>query len=592
MRIRSIFPSILAPHSPTLFSATWDELTALQSAYNHMFIQDQRQSRLEDDDGLPYTLDFLVLEELDFLQACLKAAPVKKELEAQLAKAGSARDTWLVEVMKILIAYSQITTEEEGLWDIDVSIFLAEETSVTANYTPRTACGELANKLAEWLKSSTIEALAIYSATLQSSDHWKVKEAALFILNQALVYFQEEEQSIPSDACASFVDPVKQAMQTHDEFLRARGYLVAGGIIRCAPDVLGAVAPQFMEATMQAIGADSSDIVKVSCIRALQSYTEHPVPAFAPPMQPNIIATLSSFVSSEDLQERAESDDFMATLLQTIRDTIMLDIPSALSLGGLDLLFTTAFYGADLYMISSMVSETFEEICERVSELASFDQLCQKVLPMLIGTLRMGDQSDENAMLNLAAELLSILAKFGSTPLPAGFVDAVMPKMTQILLQANDEELLKSCTCTMKEMLTHDHEQLLAWHDQTTGKSGLEVVLLVIDRLLGPTVDDNAAAEVGGLAAELVEKAGGERLGPYLMQLLRAVAVRLGSASKAQFIQNLILVFARLALTNAKDVVDFLAQVEMGSENGLTIVIGRWLENSVNFAGYTEIRQK
>jgi len=303
---------------------------------------------------------------------------------------------------------------------------------------------------------------------------------------------------------------------------------------------------------------------------------------------------LSTFVSSQDLQEKVDSDDFMATLIQTIRDAILLDTTASLSLGGLDLLFTTAFYGAELYSISSMVSETFEDVCEQISDNGSeaYGQLCQKVLPVLINAFRLGDPSEENALLNLAAELLAILAKFGSDPLPNGFVAAVMPKMTQVLLQSNDEELLKSCTCAVKEMLTHDHKQLFEWHDRTTQKTGLEVVLLVIDRLLGPSVDDNAGAEVGGLAAELVEKAGAERLGPYLMQLLSAVAVRLGSASKAQFIQSLILVFARLSLVSAHEVVDFLAQVQVGNDNGLNVVVAKWLENSVNFTGYNEIRQK
>jgi hypothetical protein len=41
-----------------------------------------------------------------------------------------------------------------------------------------------------------------------------------------------------------------------------------------------------------------------------------------------------------------------------------------------------------------------------------------------------------------------------------------------------------------------------------------------------------------------------------------------------------------------KEVVDFLAQVQVGSENGLAVVMGKWLENSVNFVGYDEIRQK
>ena len=81
MKIRDAFPSLLAPQSPVLFSATWQELLALQGQYHELYINDERQGRLEDTDGLPYTLDFLVLEEIDFMQSCLRAPPVRKELE-------------------------------------------------------------------------------------------------------------------------------------------------------------------------------------------------------------------------------------------------------------------------------------------------------------------------------------------------------------------------------------------------------------------------------------------------------------------------------------------------------------------------------
>lgn len=166
-----------------------------------------------------------------------------------------------------------------------------------------------------------------------------------------------------------------------------------------------------------------------------------------------------------------------------------------------------------------------------------------------------------------------------------------MPKLNRLLLGSQDDELLKAATTAVKNIIMHDHTQLFEWREET-GKGGLEAVLVIIDRLLSPAVDDNAASEVGALAAELVEKAGSELLGPYLPQLLTAVAVRLGSASQAQFIQSLTLVFARLSLINAKEVIDFLGQMQVDQENGLQLVLSKWLENSVNFAGYDEIRQK
>lgn len=593
MRIRNVFPSNLSPQSPMLFQSMWSELSHLQATYHKLFIEESRQSRLEDDDNLPYTLDFLILEDLDFMQACLRATPVRKELESSLQKAGP-EGNWVTEMMKLAIGYSQITSEEEGLWNIDVNIFLSEETNVTANYTPRTACGDLVIKLGEMMPAATVDGLLSYTRSLYTSTQdWKAKEASLFILNQLLGDFEDMDRRIAPEAANGFIDFIKHAIEQQDEFLRARGFLVAGSLTRTSGDALGQVVAQFMDLTMQAINQDDSEVVKVACIRAMQYYFQSVSPEIAKPLQANIITALSNYLHGQDINELTESDDLLVTLVETLRDAILLDTTVCLSGSGLDLLFTIASHSASNFNISSLVNETFEEVAGTLSASGAeaYSQLCAKVLPSLTGVFDMGTITEENALTNLAAELLAILTKHGQEPLPAGFVGTAMPKLSKILLNSTDGELLQSSTMAVKHILMHDYKQLFEWHDES-GKGGLEVVLVIIDRLLGPSVDDNAASEVGGLAAEVVEKAGSERLGPYLMQLLSAVAIRLGSATQAQFIQSLILVFARLSLVSAKEVVDFLAQVQVGSENGLQVVMGKWLENSVNFVGYEEIRQK
>ena len=234
MKIRIVFPAVLSPQTPILFSTTWHELSSLQAPYHQLYITDERQGRLEDADGLPYTLDFLVLEELDFMQSCLRAPPVRKELEKQLRSHDDAtpQAPWLTEVMKLAIAYAQITTEEEGLWDIDVNVFLSEETSVTANYTPRTACGDLVIKLGEWLETMTTQSLLDYTTTLfsdaqryvkavartppgmlTSRSTWKAREAALYILNQLLGDFQDVDRKISPEASNDFAKYIEFSQQ-------------------------------------------------------------------------------------------------------------------------------------------------------------------------------------------------------------------------------------------------------------------------------------------------------------------------------------------------------------------------------------------
>ncbi|KHJ32099.1 putative importin-beta domain-containing protein [Erysiphe necator] len=588
MKIRSVFPKLLLPQTLVFFSATWAELNLFKEEYQFMYVENEEQGRLEDADGLPYTLDFLVLEELDFLQSCLKAPPVQKELEHQLQQFSKISESvWVLDVMKLAVYYAQITKEEEDLWDIDVNLFLAEEISATTNYTARTACGDFLIKLGEWLHQAALEGLLIFSQLLFSASDstWRMRESALYLLTQLLNDFIDVGEKVTPEIIGVCFGLIEYAISRTDEpLLRARGYLVAGIVVQSIPDM----SLDLLSRTIKSINSDESEVVKVSCIKSIQgwvkdrSVAEHQLP---------IINAVSEYLYSKDLTELADADDLLVTLVETLRASINID--PCISVGDspvLDLLFQLAKHGAANFQMTMLVTETFEDIVKKFSGTDLFTQLCLKVLPSLTGAFDIGNMTGDSPLVELATELLAALTQNGSEPLPPGYVAASLPKLSCLLMATSEGGILRAGAETVKFMLMHDHQQVFAWYDEQN-KSGLEVCLIIIDKLLNPSVEDNAASEVGGLAAELVEKAGRERLGPFLEQLLRAVASRLATAEAPSFIQSLILVFARLSLTGERDVVDFLSQIEINGLNGLQVVMSKWLENSINFAGYDEIRQ-
>lgn len=420
MRIRTTLPSIILPDSPSLFSVIWEELSSTQAAYHQMYIEDEQQSRLEDADGLPYTLDFLVVEDLDFMQACLKAAPVRKELEQQLNAQTADQKNWISEVVILTVAYSQISMEEEALWDIDVNIFLSEETSLTTNYTSRTACGDLIIKLGEWKSQATVNGLLAYTKTLYATEQsWKAKEAVLYVLNQLLGSFQDIDQTIDAQAAQEFVDFIKHAMQQADPFLRARGYLVAGSLSKTSPVILQGVGPSLLEATLKAVGEDSSEVVKVSCIRALQDYLTSVPSSIAVSIQSSVISTLSSYMSMQDLSEQSESDDLVVIFLEALRDAILIDASITLNGPALDSLFTVASQCANSFQVTMLVNETFENTCRSIAALGgdAYARLCEKVLPSLAGTFDVGNLTEVDALTNvrILKSLIFIIANYIST---------------------------------------------------------------------------------------------------------------------------------------------------------------------------------
>ncbi|RQM05733.1 hypothetical protein DH86_00003596, partial [Scytalidium sp. 3C] len=592
MKIRSVFPQLLLPQTPVLFSATWDELNLLLEPYKDMYVDNDEQGRLEDSDRLPYTLDFLVLEELDFLQSCLRAPPVQKELESQLQAHNGVQSTpWVMDVMKLAVNYAQIPKEEEELWSYDSSVFLAEETSVSANYTARTACGDLIIKLGEWLHTGALEGLLAYIKAVVGSEDtegaWRRKESSLYLLTQLLGDFLDLDKAISPELARACLELVDYAIrQESAEHLRARGFLLAGILIQSIPDAPIALLDQ----TIQTIAIQDMEVISVSCIKAIQGFTRaRAVPA---DRQAPIIKELVDFLSKRDLTDLEDADDLMVTLVESLRAAISIDYRVAIAdTAALDLLFLIAKHGASSFQTTMLISETFEDIVSSLTGSEAYTALCTKVLPSLTGTFDVGNITQDDPLVELATELLALLTEHGTEPLPAGYVTAALPKLNRLLLATEDGGILRPGASAIKFMLQHDHQQVFSWTDEQ-GRSGLEVCLIIIDRLLAPSMEDNSASEVGGLAAELVEKAGQERLGPYLEQLLRAVATRLATAEAAPFIQSLILVFARLSLVGAQDVVNFLAQIEINGQSGLQVVLSKWLENSVNFAGYDEIRQK
>ncbi|EXJ84802.1 hypothetical protein A1O3_05474 [Capronia epimyces CBS 606.96] len=597
-KLRQVYVHAISPHAVVLFQIVWEELSRIADLYAELFIDGSAEGKLVDSDNLACSLDALVLEEIDFLQVTIRAPPVRAELSSQMKQLGDAQHTvpWLQELIRVLVLYSRIPQEEEALWEYDANLYLCETNSLTANYTPRAACAELAvRSLGEWLKQLPVLAMLHFNQqTLHTqATGWKEREAFLYLLNQCLRDVGDISGELDSSAASAVLEQVAGILQDSQCFLRAAAQLVLGSVFRvAASDFASAGAASFSNAINASI-TDSADVVKIACISIIPDYIQALPKNLTHPMQGAIFDAISDFMSSHDLRDGLEdADDVKAALIEALRDTIMLDTSSITEGNAIDLFFTLASNGAGNFQLFTLLTEAFEGI---VSSIVShgpdhYIRLCTKTIPSLTGAFDVANMTQESGLTNLAAELVNALAEFGTEPLPEGFVSAVMPKLQRVLMEATDAELVRPATLAVEHILSKGSSQFLAWRD-SQGKSSIEVTLTIVNRLLNsPDVDENAGQEVGGLASTLVTKFGADKLGPYLMDLLRAVAVRLATADRIQFIQSLCMVFVGLSLAAPKEVVDFLSEVNINGTNGLAVVLTKWLENSVHFAGFDDVR--
>lgn len=402
IKIKSVFPALLLPESPTFFQITWEELSRLQPTYQELYVDSDSQGRLEDIDGLPYTLDFLALEELDFLNQLMRAPPVQKVLQAQLDAHASVHETpWVVDLMKLMVSYSQITQEEEGLWDIDVSLYLAEETSVSSNYTARTACGDLLIKLGEWLGARALEGLFAYSNTIfaAGATDWRRQEAALYLFNTIASDFQECDKEVPAAIAEAYMELVNYSINRQDEgILRARGYLVAGMLSKGYSQACG-----LLDQAIEAVTRETSELVQVACVKAIEGFIQSGhIPQ---DRQTPIIHAIQQFLEAKDLTELEDADDLLVTLLETLRTAISMDRRIAVhgDNKAIDLLFLIAKHGASNFQVTMLVRESFEDIAQTLTDSASYTALCTKVLPSLTGTFDVANVTQNNPLVTVSS---------------------------------------------------------------------------------------------------------------------------------------------------------------------------------------------
>ena len=349
--------------------------------------------------------------------------------------------------------------------------------------------------------------------------------------------------------------------------------------------------------SLKAMDEDDSEIVKTSCIRIMSAYLLILPDAAATEMQVAVVDGIANFLATQDMEDMDDNVDLVDTVLQTLRDLIMANPTTCLEHNAFDVMLTLVKLGAardeSTYIL---VEEAFESAAQAMAKNGTdlYTQLCFKVLPALVANLDAksdDDQEKATALTDVSLNLIKLLAATAVEPLPEGFVSETMPRICRVILSDGDFYLHQQATLAIKEILSNDAAAVFAWVDPEFQKGGLEMLLLVIAHLLSPQVDDASAAEVGDLACEVVEKAGPERLGGSMRELLQVCAVRLCTAEHVGLVQSLVIVFARLSLLNTQDVLNFLAEIPVGQTIALVVVTKKWLENSTHFVGFEAIRQ-
>jgi len=193
----------------------------------------------------------------------------------------------------------------------------------------------------------------------------------------------------------------------------------------------------------------------------------------------------------------------------------------------------------------------------------------ESLLPVVANDLQPG--SDPH-LASSAIELLGVLLKRAAVPFGATMCSCVAPLVVKAM--ESDESMMLQNSCeTLVSLVERSPSQVM--------EAGLlEPLLRLVERLLGPDLEDDACLYVGPLAMLLFAQFGRVLPGPLQVGLLRALVTRLARAERPYLRQELVVVCARLLHEDLNGATSALASVEVqGSpaRNGLELLLSAWL---------------
>ncbi|KAI1321026.1 hypothetical protein EDD11_008607 [Mortierella claussenii] len=577
------FPKLMAPYLLQVLSAVWQDVLHLRPRYLSEYVNtgDSAGETFQDSDGETIGFESLLFVQFEFIQmACRRSKITRAAFIGEDGKSGI-----LPELVWNTLNYMQMTDDQAESWISDPNQFIADEEDDSYSYNVRIAAEDLLMTLADNFESETLNALNLSvkqeaSASViekgnGNTNWWKAQESSLLAVGLFAGDLSENIKTgapSPVDVGALFDHVVLGNLSEHDyPFLQGRSFVFASQFASILPANL---ASQYVSAAVEAIMKSPSAVVKVSALRALNNFNQYLDKQHIIPHQRSILHGVAPMME-------VTTEDSLSLIIRTLISTSKIDEQAAAeiepTLGPL-VLDSWAKYPAD-HLISMDIMDLFDAMAANQYMHSALNARALPVLASMIST-----ENPDKARVSSAVDLLKSLVQGASSPLPAGYVAQFFHNLMSVLLTTDDRDVLQSGQGCLMIVIQKDVHQIAEWRDAASGKTGLELIIQFIAKLLDPSQTESAALFVGDLISKLIKK-GGDLVSSILPDLLNAVTLRLAEAQLPTFIQPLVMVFAQLCLNQHEVVINFLSGLNVNGRNGLQIVMAAWLDNHADFTG-------
>ncbi|KAL9650044.1 hypothetical protein ABK040_003162 [Willaertia magna] len=529
----------------------------------------------------------------------------------KLGKILSSNRANLIRLIYLMIGYSQLTLEQEEVFESDPEQFVNEEEDEYANYSIRIACQGLLDDFCEmfgYLGTNSLiaafnqrmeESKQLYQSNPNHSSWWKLREASLLSISSFSSFREQlmEEQELldMNNIIGELLQNDLQLPSNNLPFLKSRA-------IQCTSFHLFYL-------------TNNLDAIK----QLLLIYVEHlnpqtqPVPirlyacrAVARVFQVDHVETVVNNCENKDEMLKKilvgmcqlaneVSDEVMHIPLESIAIFVKFSPQVVIPFSNevITIMWTQLEKFANDHTIASDIINVFEKLAlipEIEYQLVNF--VSPKIAQIISGNLVLVGMHFVEKLLDVGYTIIRHSTK---EQIPF-LLNTLFPSIMNIILSNDDEDLLQHGTECIRAFI-HSGQELVVQH-RLQEVSSFQLILEYIQKLLLPDLMDGSSLGVGELISEIFTKVGKLLDMNIISQIIKAAVIKLAATDSLALTQSIIFIFAKLFHEqNITEMLNLLSSItDLGETNinhyktGLECLMRKWAKNQQNFFGLYKLK--
>ncbi|KAL4441799.1 hypothetical protein ABPG77_003715 [Micractinium sp. CCAP 211/92] len=576
----SSFSRLAAPHIGPALAAAWQMYTTSLPLYCELAVSSEGGADGNvDSDGECIEFDDLISQLLELVLALVGNQRYQGMLRASMQH-----------LLHLTLGYMQMTAEQVHRWDSDPDQYVADEED---DFSTVRAAGEML--LDEMFEAFEAEAAGPFAAAVGArlaeaaaaraagqEDWWKLREAALFAVGTV----SDQITQLAGAAGGRFpldVGGLMAGILQEDLVPSAPPFLVGRALwvtARLGPIIPAQHRAACMHAAVAGLAAGSPPPVQIGACRALAQLCQKARREELGGVAQQMFAGLCKLLPDT-------TDDVLHLVLETLTAAVKAAPDAAASWE--QHISEPTLHAWINYFADPLLSVDARELLEALAAIpACLPSLQARMLPTLCGIIA-APPPYSSVLVDGAVELITV-ALAPSPPEAAQQIHAAAtPAMLQLVLRHDDGEVLRSATAYLRTLLQVGGSAALTWPGLPSGEF-LPALLLAVQRLLQPGLEDRAASLVGSLILELLRHAG-PQMAPLLPSLLTTLTARLVAAEDSAMVQSLLCVLAQLLRADQQQLLDCLAGIRLGDgRTALEAAMQKWCERQIEIRTAYDIK--